>query len=118
LLAAENADGRATIMLAHEALFLEWPALRDWLDCHRAELQRVQTLIAAFSDADPEVREKAVAALGRIGPAAEDVVPALITALALQLRRAFEVGLPSGGLVASSPGGPSNNKGGFDLALG
>jgi hypothetical protein len=81
LLAAENAGGRATVTLAHEALLLEWPALRDWLDCNRAQLQRVQMLIAALGDANVKVRGSAAKALGDIGPAAVEAVPALITAL-------------------------------------
>jgi len=78
LLAAEDADGRPTITLAHEALLLEWPALRDWVDCNYVQMQRVQRLIAALGDADKRVRESAAEALGEIGLAA---VPALITAL-------------------------------------
>jgi hypothetical protein len=81
LLATGDADGRATITLAHEALLLEWPALRDWLDCNRAQLQRVQTLIAALGDADNSVRMSATEVLGRVGPMAAEAVSALITAL-------------------------------------
>jgi HEAT repeat protein len=78
LLAAEGAKGRSTVTLAHEALLLEWPALRDWLDSHRTQLQRVQTLLTALGDDDKAVRESAAQALGRIGPAA---MPTLITNL-------------------------------------
>jgi hypothetical protein len=78
LLAAEDADGRSTVTLAHEALISEWPALHEWLDRNRVLLQRVQTLITALGDADMEVRRSAARALVQIGLAA---VPALITTL-------------------------------------
>jgi HEAT repeat protein len=81
LLAAEDADGRATVTLAHEALLLEWPALREWLDFHRSLLQRIQMLITALGDADINVRRGAAGALGQIGPAAASAVPKLISAL-------------------------------------
>jgi HEAT repeats len=81
LLAAEGADGRATVTLAHEALLLEWPALREWLDCNRTQLQRIQTLLTALGDAAENVRGSAAEALGKLGPVTAEVVPALITAL-------------------------------------
>jgi HEAT repeat protein len=81
LLTAADADDRATVTLAHEALLLEWPALHDWLDCHRTQLQRVQTLIAALSDGAWRVRSSAASALGQIGLVTAEVLPALITAL-------------------------------------
>jgi hypothetical protein len=81
LLLAEDTGGRATVTLAHEALLLEWPLLHDWLDRSRADLQRVQTLIAALGDAAEVVRESAALALGRIGPTSAEAVPALIPAL-------------------------------------
>jgi hypothetical protein len=74
LLATEDVDGWATVTLAHEALLLEWPTLREWLDCNRSQLQRVQTLIAALGDTDEEVRKSATEALGRIGPAARSAL--------------------------------------------
>ncbi len=81
LLRAEDAGDRATITLAHEALLLEWPALRDWLDRHRLQLRRIQMLTAALRDADAGVRRNAVRTLGQIGPAAAEAMPALISAL-------------------------------------
>jgi hypothetical protein len=83
LLLAEkpNPDGRATIMLAHETLLWEWPELHDWVECHRALLQRIQTLIAALGDADAGVRRNAAKVLGQLGPPASKAVRALITAL-------------------------------------
>jgi formylglycine-generating enzyme required for sulfatase activity len=57
LLAAENADDRATITLAHEALLQEWPALRVWLDRHikqhkgrAARRERLQLLAREWKD--------------------------------------------------------------------
>jgi HEAT repeat protein len=78
LLAAGGVDGRATVTLAHEALISKWPALHEWLNCNRIQLQRIQLLIANLTDVAADVRWSAARALGQIGPAA---VPALITVL-------------------------------------
>jgi hypothetical protein len=87
LLAVGNADGRATVMLAHEALLQEWSALYEWLDCHRAQLQRIQMLIAALGDADRVIRERAAEALRQIGPAVAEAMPALTVVLGNALTR-------------------------------
>src|SRR4051794_36007028 len=81
LLTAADADSRATVTLVHEALLLEWPTLCNWLECNRAQLQRVQRLITALSDDAENIRQSAAGALGQIGPAAAAAVPALITLL-------------------------------------
>ena len=49
LLLADDSGGRATVILAHEALIQEWPALREWLECDLAQMQRVQRSPAASS---------------------------------------------------------------------
>ena len=46
----------------------------------RSEVAAVPALVTALKDSDAEVRRSAVDVLGRIGPAAEAVVPALASA--------------------------------------
>ena len=67
LLAAEDADGQATITLAHEALLLEWPALRDWLEHNRKQFQRIQRLLLSLSPSEIADRRYAAEELGKSG---------------------------------------------------
>lgn len=46
LLATGNAEGRATVEVAHEAMFEGWPEFRDWLDQNRADLMLCAELAA------------------------------------------------------------------------
>ncbi|HEX5038545.1 MAG TPA: BMP family ABC transporter substrate-binding protein, partial [Candidatus Limnocylindria bacterium] len=41
---------QATVEVAHESLFREWDRLADWIDHHRAALQRYEALAAATDD--------------------------------------------------------------------
>jgi hypothetical protein len=81
LLQAEEVSGRAVVMLAHEALIQEWPALSAWLGANQAQLQRLQRAFASLTSSAPNDRAYAVSTLGEIGPVTPDVVPALIAAL-------------------------------------
>jgi basic membrane lipoprotein Med (substrate-binding protein (PBP1-ABC) superfamily)/DNA-binding SARP family transcriptional activator len=42
--------GAATVELAHEALLSEWPRLVDWVERHRAALQRHSTLVTTVDE--------------------------------------------------------------------
>src|SRR4051812_11555239 len=81
LLLAEDAGDRAVVTLAHEALIQEWAALHDWLERNRALMQRTQRLLSNLAAPEPADRQYAAEALRKIGPAAAEAVPALITAL-------------------------------------
>jgi len=43
-------SGEATVEVAHEALLSEWGRLAGWIDRHRADLRRHQTLVAAIDE--------------------------------------------------------------------
>jgi hypothetical protein len=81
LLSAENAGGQAAIMLAHEALITEWAELQDWLNDHRAQLERIQRLVTGLTSSEHEDRFHAVNALCAINPMTDEVFTALIGAL-------------------------------------
>jgi hypothetical protein len=84
ILLGEEVGGRATVTLAHEALLQEWPALKNWLDINREQIQRIQRHLLNLTLSNPEdkyVRGRAAEALGGMGPAAAEAVPALISAL-------------------------------------
>jgi hypothetical protein len=81
LLLAENAGGRATVTLTHEALLQEWPALRYWLESNRALMQRVQRHLLLLAAPEAQDRRHAVEELRKIGPAAAEALPALIAAI-------------------------------------
>ena len=78
LLLADDVGGRATVALAHEALLQEWPALECWLDRSRALMQRVERQLLGLAAPEVEDRRRAAEALGEIGLAAPEVVPALL----------------------------------------
>jgi hypothetical protein len=82
LLLAEYTRDQPTVILAHEVLFVGWPTLRDWLDRNRIQLQRLQRLLSSVTAPGSSVDGfVAVEELGKMGPAAAEAVPALITAL-------------------------------------
>ena len=81
LLLAEDADDRAIVTLAHEALFTAWPALRDWIEDNRSKLQRLDRVLLSLASIDPMDRAYAAEALGGMGPLAPEVVSALLAAL-------------------------------------
>jgi hypothetical protein len=81
LLLAEYPGDRATVMLAHEALLQEWPALSAWLERNLAQMQRVERALASLASPEPTDRRWAVDALAQIMPTAPEVLPALIRAL-------------------------------------
>ena len=81
LLLAEETGGQATVTLAHEALLQAWPALHGWLERDRGRMQSIQRHLLGLAAPEPLDRQHAVSALGRIGPAAPEAVPALMAAL-------------------------------------
>ena len=81
LLLAGDAGNQAAVTLAHEALLQEWPALREWLEYDRDRMQRVQRHLLYLAAPDASDRQHSAEALGRIGPAAAEAVPALATTL-------------------------------------
>jgi HEAT repeat protein len=81
LLTAEDTGGHAVVMLAHEILLREWPALRDWLDRNRAQLQRVERMMASLSARDAQERQFAIKMLAELAAVSDSVVPALINSL-------------------------------------
>ena len=85
LLLAEEAGGQATVTLAHEALLQEWPALHEWLERHRAQIQSIERLLLGLAADEQEDRKHAAQRLAVIGSAAAEaspkVVPALVAAL-------------------------------------
>jgi hypothetical protein len=88
LLVVEGGESRATIALTHGVLIDRWSALREWLERSRARMRALQGLrkmlaaaLAALADDHRSVRVRAAKALGRIGPAVAEAVPALIHAL-------------------------------------
>jgi HEAT repeat protein len=68
-------------MLAHEALITEWAELQDWLNDHRAQLERIQRLVTGLTSSEHEDRFHAVNALCAINPMTDEVFTALIGAL-------------------------------------
>jgi hypothetical protein len=46
----DQVSGRATVEVAHEALFSEWDRLAGWIDRHRAALRRYATFEAAVEE--------------------------------------------------------------------
>jgi HEAT repeat protein len=81
LLTAEDASGYAIVMLAHEILLREWPALRDWLDRNRTRLQRVQRMMVSLLADDPHERRFAIQMLSEAAGVSDSVVPALANGL-------------------------------------
>jgi oligoendopeptidase F len=81
LLLAEEVGGRASITLAHEALFEEWPALREWVEGNRARMQRIHMQLLNLASPEANDRQHAAETLGRIEPAAAEAVSALAAAL-------------------------------------
>ncbi len=81
LLLADDAGGRATVALAHDAFIHEWHALREWLERERNQMQRVHRLMLSLAAAEPEDRRYAVETLGGIGAATPEVVQALLATL-------------------------------------
>jgi hypothetical protein len=63
LLQAEDAGGRATITVAHEVLLTAWPALHEWLEANRAQLQRFHRLLLSLASDNLLDRRYAVTAL-------------------------------------------------------
>ena len=55
LLQAEDAGGRATITVAHEALLTAWPALHEWVEANRAQLQRFHRLLLSLASDNPRI---------------------------------------------------------------
>jgi (1->4)-alpha-D-glucan 1-alpha-D-glucosylmutase len=85
LLLAEEAGGRATITLAHEALLQWWPALREWVDQNRAQMQRIQRQMLGLAAHESKDRQHAAEALKEIGPAAAEAAPEVVPALVATL---------------------------------
>jgi HEAT repeat protein len=81
LLLAEELGGQATVTLAHEALLQEWPALQEWLERNRPNMQSLQRHLLGLTAPDADDRRHAAQGLGRIGPAAAGAVPELAVAL-------------------------------------
>jgi HEAT repeat protein len=81
LLIAEGDGAQALLAVAHEALILEWPALRDWVHRNRERLQRVQRLLSSLVASEVEDRRYAVGELRKIRPPPPEVVSALIPRL-------------------------------------
>jgi HEAT repeat protein len=81
LLTAEDTGGHAVVMLAHEILLREWPALRDWLDRNRTRLQRVQRMMLSLSADDAHERQFAIQMLSEAAGGSDSVVPALANSL-------------------------------------
>ena len=46
----ESTTQQATVEVAHESLFREWDRLAEWIDRHRAALQRYEALMAASDE--------------------------------------------------------------------
>ena len=82
LQAGEDAGGRGTITVAHEALLTAWPALHEWVEAHRAQLQRFHRLLLSLASDDLLDRRYAVTALSDMVTVMPDAVPALTAALA------------------------------------
>jgi HEAT repeat protein len=76
-----DAPDRATVSLAHEVLLTAWPALHSWVEEHRAQLQRLDRVLSSLDSVDHLDCNYAVKALGEMGPAVPETVPALLTAL-------------------------------------
>jgi HEAT repeat protein len=81
LLTADNAEGRAVVMLAHEALIGEWPDLNEWVAGNRPRLQRIHRVWSNYAAAEPEDRLHAVRALPTLGIDPSKLVPPLIESL-------------------------------------
>lgn len=45
-----DAAGMAVVEIAHEYLLMEWPQLRDWLEDHDEDLDRLRTIMLATSE--------------------------------------------------------------------
>jgi hypothetical protein len=81
LLIAQDVAGSPLITLAQDLLIQDWPVLRDWLERSRAQLQRIPRLLLVLAASEPEDRLYAADAIGRLGSAASEAAPALISRL-------------------------------------
>jgi HEAT repeat protein len=88
LLSAEGAGSYPVITLTHEALLQEWPALCDWLERNRAQMQSIQRLLLGLAAAEREDRKHAAQRLRAIASAAAEAVPEVVPRLATALRDA------------------------------
>lgn len=84
LLLAEDVGGRPTVMLAHEALLQQWPALCEWLESNRADMQRVQRALSSLASPERRDRRWAVDTLAEIRPTTLETIKILIDTLARQ----------------------------------
>ena len=87
LLLAEDDGGRPTIMLAHEALLQQWPALSAWLERNRTQMQLVQRALSSLVSLEPRDRRWAVDTLREIKPMPLEVILALINVLEHNMRK-------------------------------
>ncbi|MEY9397660.1 energy-coupling factor transporter ATP-binding protein EcfA2 [Bradyrhizobium japonicum] len=78
VLLAEDVAGRPTVMLAHEALLQQWPALSEWLESNRTDMQRVQRALSSLTSQESRDRRWAVETLAEVKPATQEVINILI----------------------------------------